>query len=298
MEDDILKMLNEELEKEQARINQTPLEDFDFLSPEDMFNLVHRPFQEESPIQFKKNINNSVLDQIPFLNLVEYLLVKVKSENSIKLTQKGNLPTKIVKELYSLKLIQEEMIESGISKLYKESDSLSITNAKIVIELSGLVKKRNNKISLTRKGIKLIKPENRNELLKELFQTYGFKFNLGYHDLYEDEGQVQICLSYTLYQILMNGDKKRKTEFYTKKMLIAYPHILGFFKDRSYSTPEEQFHNCYEARFMERFLNWFNIVEFNEESRLESSYVKSVLSKEIFQINKENLKYRKQEFFA
>jgi hypothetical protein len=298
MDDEFMKILEEELKQQQEQINKRPIEDFDHLSPEDMFNLVHRPFQEGCPIQYKQNIHQSILDRIPFLNLAEYLLNKIETSNSIKLTPKGNLPTKLVKELYDLKLIKEEMIESGISKLYKESDSLSISNVKIILTLSGLIKKMHGKIKLTKKGKTLLQVENREELFKAIFEHYAFKFNLGYHDLYEDSGQVQSCLSYTLFQLLKNGSKERNISFYSDKMIRAYPHILTVFKDRSYSTPSEQFKNCYRVRFMERFLNWFDFIESSSKNRFEDSLIKPRLVDQIFEIRNENFKFKKEKFFA
>ncbi|MEA1874087.1 MAG: hypothetical protein U9N51_06630 [Bacteroidota bacterium] len=110
------------------------------------------------------------------------MLEIVNDRVELKLTAKGFLPTKIVSDIYNQKFIKDEMIESGIYKLYKETDSDSINLTRILLELSGLVKKRNNILSLTKKG----KTEfNDNyKLLKSIFKTFGTKFNWAYYDGY------------------------------------------------------------------------------------------------------------------
>jgi len=302
MDDELKKILEEKLRQHQDDLNRRPIADFDNLSAEDMRNLIHKPFEKECPIQYKKIISNSVLDNIPFLNLVEYFLNTINDAKTIKLTAKGNLPTKLVKELYALGIIKEELIELGISKLYKEEDSLSISNVKYMSMLSGLIKKKNGKLTLTKKGQKTIKSENRIELLKSLFHSYGYKFNLGFHDGYSDSNGVQTCLSYTLFQLLKNGSEEKSISYYSQKMLIAYPHVLMDFKDDTYSTPEDQFKSCYKVRIMERFINWFNLIEIRKEngkkSIFEDFYLKSNLINEVFEIRNENFKFKKGKYYA
>ena len=141
MTEDVLKKLNERIKAETEKYNRTPVADFDFLSPEDMYNLAYKTLAPESPVQLKEKIDDSVLDRIPFLKMTEYLMTKLNTEGALKLTKTGNLPVKIVKEMYDLNLIKEWSIENGIQKLYKETDSLSINNTKLMLELSRLTKK-------------------------------------------------------------------------------------------------------------------------------------------------------------
>ncbi len=302
MDDEFMKTLEEEFSKRQNELNHRPIADFDNLSPQDMFNLIHNPFENECILQYKKVIPGSVLEQIPFLNLVEYFLNRIEQNGFIKLTSRGNLPTKFVKELYSLRLIKEETIESGISKLSKESDSISISNLKIISMLSGLTKKKHGKLSLTKQGQKLIKPVNRIGLLKEIFNSYGFKFNLGYHDGYTESNGTQTCLSYTIFQLLRNGEQEKNISYYSQKMIKAYPHLLFDFNDSTYSTPAKQFQSCYRTRLIERFLKWFNLVEVRYETERESIfdelYLKANLISEVFEIKNENFKFKKGKYYA
>ncbi len=302
MDDNFLKILKEELKKQQDKINQSPLEDFNNLSPEDMYNIVYNPFKKECPIQYKSNIGNEVYDDIPFLTLIEYYLNLILRSDEIKLTKTGNLPTIMVKELYGKGLIKEEMIEGGYQKLYKEQDSLSIQNVKIISDLSGLTKKRNNKLSLTAKGKKYLNDSNRAGLFRLIFETYGYNFNLGYHDGYTDESEVQKSLGYTIYLLLKYGKEEREVSFYSKKILKAYPHIKSVFEDSEYSSSEDRFRSCFNIRIMRRFLNWFNLIEIEEEivsHKIYSNFnIKSKLMNNIFEIQNDKFKFRKGKFIA
>ncbi len=301
MDDELLKKLNDELKKQQDKINQTPIEDFDNLSPEDMFNILYRPFEEECPIQYKNNIDDTTLNDIPFLNLVEFYLQSIGELKEIKLTPKGNLPTKLVKEYYGKEFIKEEMIECGIQKLQKEEDSISIQNIKIISSLIRFTKKINNKLSLTKSGAKHLKKEYRKEVLKLVFKAYGYKFNLGYHDGFNDEGEVQQTLGYALYLFLRYGDEERELTYYSNKILKAYPHLKAAFPD-PYRPSEEQFKSCFDTRIIQRFLKWFNLIEVREE-RIpgkfdKKTYIKNKLIKDIFEIRNDNLKFQKGKFYA
>ncbi|MFZ1749566.1 MAG: hypothetical protein WAU01_05220 [Saprospiraceae bacterium] len=301
MDDDFLKGLNEELKKQQDIINQTSIEDFDNLSPEDMFNIVYKPFQEECPIQYKAEIGIDILNDIPFLNLVEYYLNSINTLKEIKLTTRGNLPTKLVKEYYELGFIKEEMIERGLKKLYKEDDSKSIINVKLISELAGFAKKRNNKLSLTQNGVKHLGNEYRKEVLQLVFEAYGYKFNLGYHDGYQDQGEVQRTLGYLIYLLLKYGDEERELDFYSTKILTAYPHLISVFTE-SYTTSERQFNRCFSYRIFESFLNWFNLIEVRKEREFGNFdyrlYVKNKHIHKIFEIRNDKFKFRKGKFYA
>ena len=301
MDDAFNNITKEELANYTKTINETPLEHLDNLCPVDMHNIVYRPFHKECPIQYKSNISDSTIEKIPFVNLLKCYIYLVGKSAGIKLTAKGNLPPKTVKELYALGHIKEEMIEMGLQGLHKEKDTLSIQNVKIMAELIGFTKKRNNKLSLTKKGIKYYNKWDNNHVLRLVFDTYGYKFNLGYLDRYDEHYGIQKSLGYTIYLLLKYGSIERPVDFYSSKILKAYPHLLEDFIE-SYRTKESQFRSCYKLRIFERFLKWFDYIQLNKESipgQYESKYsVKNNLLSEIFEIRNDKFKFRKEKFRA
>lgn len=293
----------QEIFKEQTEVfNTTPRVEIDNLSADDLHYILYETFDEESPIGFKLKIKDDVLNKIPFLRLVKEFLSILQEHKELKLTNAGYLPPKICLELYNKRIITEESIEKGIVKLNKEVDSLVLQNVKIMSELSGLTKKRYNKLSLTKNGYKLLANKSDTELLKKLFIANYQKFNLGYHDLYPQAVGIQATFGYTLYLLLKYGSKKRPFGFYTKYHLIAFPRIMENF-DEQRSTPTEQFKMCYSLRIFERFLTYYGFINspstqelFFEEKKAKLSTTQ--LFNEVFEIRKEKFKFLKSKHLA
>lgn len=105
-----------------GRSNATPLDDFSGLSPDQMHHLLYYPFGERSSICLRENISDDTLNSIPFFRLVEEFTRIVAREGVIKLTPKGALPRKILREIYGFGFLKEEFIEKGYVKLMKEAD--------------------------------------------------------------------------------------------------------------------------------------------------------------------------------
>lgn len=246
------------------RQNNRPIPEFEGYSPNEMQYLLHDPFGPESPLKL------NVLDEadyrlIPMLNMIRYLGRHLKKTGEMKLTAKGFLPVKIVADLYEQGFYKEEMIESGIVKLYKQTDSHSIDLAGRLSDISGLTKKRNNKLSLTKNGEKLL--GNNAELLRLLLSTFGYKFNWAYYDGYESERIGQIGFAFSLVLLKRYGDKKRRDTFYAQKYFRAFPDLYegGDAQNEIEENPWNPARNCYFIRTFERFLHLFGLVEIEKE---------------------------------
>ena len=96
--------LNRLMAEYQHKMNNTPLEDFDGLSPEQMTVLIHAPFVQGDILQFRNGMDAHV-DKAPFFKLSEILLDEIKRAGSLKLTVNGNLPVRICELLCNQNLI-------------------------------------------------------------------------------------------------------------------------------------------------------------------------------------------------
>lgn len=239
----------------QKTINEVN-EDYSGLSIYEIGNILIHPLKEKCPIKIQEYITDETLNQIPFFRLCEEYLKLLNQEQEIKLTPLGSLPKKVVVELYEHKIITHSEIELGISKLSKEDDSTSIVTVKHICNMAGLTKKRDNKISLTKKGEKLLK--NRAKLFKLILKTFSIKFNWAFHDSYTKESIAQHGHLYTIYLLLKYGDqeKRRKESFYAAKYLISFPSEIDAF-----NLPIEEayfmFARCFITRTFKRFTDWF-----------------------------------------
>ncbi|UBM61386.1 hypothetical protein LA303_08110 [Candidatus Sulfidibacterium hydrothermale] len=170
------------------------------------------------------------------------------------------------------------MIEAGISKLYKETDSMSINLTRILSELSRVVKKRNNTLTLTQKG--KVELNDNHKLLESIFTTFGKKFNWAYYDGYGDNLIGQLGLGFSLILLSKYGDEKRLDSFYSNKYFKAYPRLLDNIQPTKYDTKINQATRCYSLRTFDRFLEYFGLIKIDTEKKWNSN--KYIIKTELF----------------
>jgi len=238
-------------------MNNRAVDDFDGYSPAEMEYILYDAFGKNSPVQFCENIPDEVLDQIPILRMIEYLMNKIEETGEMKLTKTGALPRNIVLDLYGRYFI-DDYIEKYGYKLYKETDTRSIHIARIILEISKLGKKRNNRLSLTKTGQSL--KNKRKELFFEIFGTYTQKYSLAYLDGYENQQCAQLGFAFTLILLSKYGEEFKEVSFYSEKYQKAFPAMIDTFES-DYSTPEKMMMRCFELRTFSKFLNFFNLVK-------------------------------------
>lgn len=237
--------------------NSRSLQQFDGYSSADMHRLLYQFFSDDCPVRLKK-MPGAHYERIPIYRQVFYLARVIENAGELKLTKQGSLPVKVVKELYDQEFLKDDLIEQGIYTLYKESSSLTITLTRILIELTGLAKKRNGKLSLTVKAKTVL--TNPDKLLRLILETFATKFNWGYFDGYPDNGTGQIGVGYTFAMLAKYGHKKRQNHFYADKYFRAFPNILEGVVP-SFGNAQEYMTKCYCIRTFNRFLLFFGLIE-------------------------------------
>lgn len=250
---------------------------FEGYSPFEMHHILHFTFGKDSPIQLQK-LSDSDYKKIPILNQIKYLMDLIDKNGEVKLTKKGFLPTKIVSDIYQQGFLKEEYIEKGISKLYKETDSLTINLTRILIGLSGLIKKRNGKLSLTKSSKKIL--EDNYELLRLILLTFATKFNWAYNDGYGENQIGQLGYGFSLILLSKYGYKRQLDSFYAERYFKAFPQLLESIEP-SYDTLERYTARCYSIRTFERFLDYFGLIIIEEEGKWLDS-IKYITKTEIY----------------
>ena len=266
--------------------NNSPLDDFLGLSPNDMYDLIYYPHENNSPVQIRSDIDNSTFNKIPFFRIVEELLKIAQRDSFIKLTPLGALPKKVMVELYSYKFIPEYFLENGMTKLSRQQDSISIENAKMVVEVAGLVKKIKGKFSLTKNGTLLLKHENRLRLFHSVLEAFTERFTWSYNDGYSEHPIGQKGWAFSVFMLAKFGDEFQHGEFYGDKYVIAFPHFIDFFSGVTYETPRENCIRCYVVRTFDRFFEWFGFVTVEKGATIfsKSNYKATDLIRNVFTI--------------
>lgn len=266
--------------------NQKARSEAEGLTPEQLHGLLHYLFTERSVVKLNTLIQDETALQSPLLRLCMSFLEIIQRDKFIKLTKTGALPVKIVTELYGKGYI-EEMILTTAAKVRTEKDSVSIQLVKIVSQIAGLTKKREGKLSLTAKGISLLKSPAK--LLILLIETYFIKFAWSYFDRYESKQAAQFGAGFTLVLLQKYGRQEREATFYSGKFLKAFPMTINEFEPR-YSSAEDQFSHCFILRTFQRGMNWLGLVETRKTGRrsdgTDKIWVKSTkLFEELVKVN-------------
>jgi hypothetical protein len=273
--------------------NNRAIPDFEGYSPFEMHHILHFTFEPNSPINLQKLADSDCL-KCPMFNLVKYFLDLVKSKGEIKLTAKGFLPTKIVQEIYNQGFLEEYQFSSGISKLYKESDSLTVNLTRLLAELAGLTKKRNGKISLTKTGEKIA--SDNQKLFDLIFKTMTQKFSWAYYDHYENEQIGQFGFGFSLILLSKYGAEKQLDNFYSDKYIKAFPQFLESITP-TYGTIEQYAGNCYSVRTFERFMHYFGLVKIEKEGKMldrKKFIIKTELFDKLIKVRPHNTRYKTQ----
>ena len=241
--------------------------------------ILYKTFDIESPITINK-IDDNLYNEIPLFNQIKYLLNIIKDHKELLLTKKGFLPVKIVADIYNQKFIKDYAIEIGITKLYKESDVNTINLTRILIELSPFVKKRNNKLSLTKKGTHAF--YNNNILFNNFFEIFLTQFNWGYYDGYNNEEIGQLGFGFTLILLNKYGNQFRPVDFYANKYLKAFNFENDYTNEQLYFADNPK--KAYNLRSFDRCLNYFGLIETQEKYGESIAIKRSKLFENLFKI--------------
>lgn len=234
--------LNDRVQHMMQRHNSQPRSDFNGLSPEQMSNIMYRPFSEKCIVSLNK-LSKEQYSRIPLVRQALFLL-QTLSETELKLTKLGWLPLKIVAESYRLGS-PDYFIDNYKSKRINEYDALSVWMSRIIPDLLGWIKTRKGMLSLTAKGKKAMLDMDAaaNEILK--FSLIG----VGLHtfDANEDGRIGNLGMAYSVWLLNKYGDEWHFGSFYQEH----YQKVFSF----------PDIYNIYETRVFSRLFYWLGIVE-------------------------------------
>lgn len=277
--------LNELIAEHQKKVNAERLEDFDGMSPNQMTSLLYTPFAPGGLLQFRENIDAHVKG-VPFFKLSEILLREIEQVGKLKLTTKGNLPVSICQRLCDQNLIYWSFMKY-VKKIREEAVPYLWPLKQYLLD-EGIVKKRNNSLSLTKNGEKLLKEQQSVRFIR-IFTYLASRFHWGnFYDLEDGGRSGQLGWAYSLTLLSRYGDKALPSKFYSLKAMRAFEKEL--WEDYQRGLEDRDYHRAYEIRFFECFAHWFGLVNIERKKDTGISYfdeltiTKSELFDKLFEV--------------
>lgn len=253
--------MNDEMEKEIESIihgyNRRGLSEFEGYSPEEMQMILYDTFGEHSPLHLNE-LTAEDYRHSPIFNQVRYLAEIIIRSGELKLTAKGYLPPKIVEELYAQGFLKEELIEYKMTTVFREFDLKTIDLARVLLELSGMIKKRHGKLSPTKAAEKILADDH--ACFRRIFTTYTDTFYWPYLDGYTENDIGKLGYGFSLILLSKYGDIKRSENFYSDRYFTAFPQLMDEVPMPVYGTVERQARQSYILRTFKRFLFYFGLV--------------------------------------
>jgi SEC-C motif len=242
-----------------AKKNRQGREEFERLSSEQMSKILYAPFDSPQLVSFPDVL--AMEPDAPVMHLLDLLLDAIGPEG-IKPTATGNLPRNLCRDA-----AQAFHGEDGYREITKfvgintEPDFSELHVTRLVAELAGLVRKYRGKFILGRTCRTLQATEGNRALYPILFEAFVRRYEWGYVDRYPDFPFIQSSFLFSLLLLSRHGDQQRPDSFYCGRFLRAFPMLLQGVPASEYWTPEQLVGNCYSLRALQRFAEFFGLVE-------------------------------------
>ena len=167
-------------------------------------------------------LNNDQID-VPILKQVDLLLDAV-GDKGLKLTTKGNLPTKVVKEITLCCPAESDEAILEFTNRYLEDEQVVVQRARVVSEVGKLVKVSKGKMHY---GAMAEAYRNASKAEKFIYLVWQFgKVNLAYFDRMQEVSIIN-GVSFVLLQIIRDRPKMfRETNVYSAFLLYAFPQLV------------------------------------------------------------------------
>lgn len=158
----------------------------------------------------------------------------------------------------------------GKAKRIREDDDLSFTLTRSLLEASGLVKRRNGRLSLTKKGVKLKADDQLlfQHLLSFLIMDYDWLNMDGYG--YDDIGSYGCA--YSLILLGLYGNQKRLDNFYAEKYFKAFPWLKDVNEHSGFLPRTDYPSSCYSHRTFDVFANFIGLADIEETHTIKPVY--------------------------
>ncbi|AMV71544.1 TPR domain/SEC-C motif domain-containing protein [Desulfuromonas sp. DDH964] len=242
-----------------ARKNRQGRAEFEGLSSEQMGKILYAPFDSPQLAIFPREL--ALEPEAPVMQLLDLLLDAIGDEG-LKPTATGNLPRNLCRDI-ALSFHGEEGYRevTQYSGINIEPDFPELHVTRLVAEMAGLVRKYRGRFILGKTCRTLRATMGNRALYPVLFEAFVRRYEWGYQDRCPDFPFLQSSFLFSLLLLSRHGDQQRADSFYCERFLAAFPMLLEGIPANEYFTPQKLVGGCYSLRVLERFAEFFGLVE-------------------------------------
>ena len=156
------------------RFNQRPLEELGGLSPDQVDSLLFQEWSDPGgPLVLVRDLPFEEVSRAPILRNARTFLDALVQEDGTKATSAGKLNRAFVRTMLREGQWPERLIRymEKRRQVVNEGDVLPLHTLRILLDLSGLIRKRKGRFAVTRRGRDVLSEERAGELFALLFQT-------------------------------------------------------------------------------------------------------------------------------
>jgi hypothetical protein len=254
--DEVNALLHQHMQKQ----GQTALEDFDGLSPDQMHRFLHFPFSSPQLATIPEKL--AVTPEAPIIKAF-MLLAEGIGEAGLKPTATGNLPRQFCRDAAKAYLGEEEYVRwSKYGELKSEPEFSELHVTRLVAEMTGLVRKYKGKFILSRECRTMLSNEGAASTYLRLLKPFVQEYEWSYQDRFNELPFLQQSFLFTIYLLHKHGDDWQTNRFYEDLYIKAFPRLLSeVHPPTSYYTPEDCLRLSYSVRCLERFAEFFGLIE-------------------------------------
>ena len=162
--------------------NATPQDELSGLSPAQAHALLEGDWKGGGPLQLTEDLALDQLVGVPMLTNARIFLRAIIERDGLPTTQAGNLRRVFVTEMLERMTWPDGYAERvrSMNKAINEDDAWGLHVLRIVLEVSGLLRRRKGRFKVTRAGRRLAGEQKASALLAHLFRAHFRDFNLAY----------------------------------------------------------------------------------------------------------------------
>lgn len=242
--------------------NHQPHADFCGLSPTQMANWLYAPFNELDLVTISTPDDLSSSPVMRYLALI--LDEAMQQDGSFKATTKGNLPAKLVKQASALLpefAVAEYELEPSISDYMGSNEDKfnALHYTRILAEIAGIIYRRSGRFHIKKTAQTQYQRHGLNVFFKPMLEAAITQYNWGYLDSWQEDVDLRTFWVFMLWRLQSHGVIDQLME----EVYVAFPDLVRLFPSDAYTTSSQHLCARIEARFIERFLQFWGFITVN-----------------------------------